>query len=129
MHTPSSPAPSPRTPSSRPAPLLVPVRPTPAGCRLAVFADARGRRTAVAFTSRELMHRVLGEQRPHVELAERAVRALLAPLGVDALVVDPVLCAPLPAPLGGSAPAVPAAVPAPAVTTAPAAVPAPRVAA
>lgn len=79
----------------RPAGLLyIPVRPGPLGGWTArLFRTPLGARTAVGFTSRGLMADVLGPQQAWIRLAEPAVRALVAPLGVTALVVDPRLAA------------------------------------
>ncbi|MFF7334943.1 SAV_915 family protein [Streptomyces sp. NPDC008150] len=109
------PEPSDRFPAGpRRASLCVPVRPGPAGHTVRLFRTPLGARTAVAFTSESALTAALGPGRPWIRLAEPALRALTAPLGVTALTVDPQLSAP---------PAAPAR-PAPAPTTAPAPAPA-----
>ncbi|MFD7641946.1 SAV_915 family protein [Kitasatospora sp. NPDC059795] len=87
--------PSERVPAGR---LVVPVRPGPAGLTVRVFRTPLGDRTAVAFSGVPRLVAVLGPDQPWVVLAEPAVRALFAPLGVTALTVDPQLAAPAPQP-------------------------------
>ncbi|MFE7140221.1 SAV_915 family protein [Streptomyces sp. NPDC057644] len=74
--------------------LYVPVRTEAAGPALRVFRTPLGERTAVGFTRRDLLTATLGAGQPAILLAEPALRALTAPLGVGRLVVDPVLSAP-----------------------------------
>ncbi|WP_432148615.1 SAV_915 family protein [Streptomyces sp. bgisy029] len=74
--------------------LYVPVRQAPDGPALRVFRTPLGERTAVGFTHRDLLTTTLGAGQPAILLAEPALRALTAPLGVVRLVVDPVLSAP-----------------------------------
>ncbi|MEU9560588.1 SAV_915 family protein [Streptomyces sp. NPDC048161] len=76
--------------------LFVPVRPGPAGCCARLFRTPLGVRTAVAFTVERQLIRTLGQRQAWVRLAEPAVRALVAPLGVVDLVVDPLLAVPGP---------------------------------
>ncbi|MGW4382476.1 SAV_915 family protein [Kitasatospora sp. NPDC004531] len=85
--------PSERVPAGR---LVVPVRPGAAGCAVRVFRTAMGDRTAVAFSSEQRLVAVLGPDQARITLAETALRALFAPLGVGGLVVDPQLVAPSP---------------------------------
>ncbi|MEU9702855.1 SAV_915 family protein [Streptomyces sp. NPDC047981] len=75
-------------------PLLVPVRSGPAGLSARLFRTPLGDRTAVAFTSEARLAATLGPDHARVRLSEPALRALVAPLGVTALTVDPQLCAP-----------------------------------
>ncbi|MFF3068079.1 SAV_915 family protein [Kitasatospora sp. NPDC057904] len=75
---------------------------------LRLFRLRDGRRCAVGFSTPEALTALLGPDQAHTELGEAALRELTAPLGVDALVLDPRLVAP---PV-----AVPAAQPAPAPT-------------
>ncbi|MEV1045236.1 SAV_915 family protein [Streptomyces sp. NPDC049916] len=75
-------------------PLYVPVRSREAGSALRLFRTPLGERTAVGFSRPELLAATLGAGHPAVRLAEPALRALAAPLGVGRLVVDPVLSAP-----------------------------------
>ncbi|ANP53771.1 hypothetical protein J2Z21_007936 [Streptomyces griseochromogenes] len=95
------PEPSERTPAG---PLFVPVRPGPAGCATRLFRTPLGGRTAVAFTSVRRLAGTLGPDQPWIRLAEPALRALTAPLGVTTLTVDPSFSAPAPEP---AAPAIP----------------------
>ncbi|MFJ7631223.1 SAV_915 family protein [Streptomyces sp. NPDC097595] len=78
-----------------PAGLLhVPVRRTATGFVLRTFRTPLGERTAVAFTGRARLARVLGAGQPSIRLAEPALRSLASPLGIGRLVLDPVLSAP-----------------------------------
>ncbi|MFI6157207.1 SAV_915 family protein [Kitasatospora sp. NPDC051170] len=60
---------------------------------LRLFRLRDGRRCAVGFSSPEALAALLGPEQAHTELAEPALRSLVAPLGVDALVLDPRLVA------------------------------------
>ncbi|MGW1405545.1 SAV_915 family protein [Streptomyces sp. NPDC002403] len=71
--------------------LFVPVRPGPAGCCARLFRTPLGARTAVAFTHERRLVRTLGQRQTWIRLSEPAIRALVAPLGVTGLVVDPQL--------------------------------------
>ncbi|MFD8819579.1 SAV_915 family protein [Streptomyces sp. NPDC059627] len=90
------PEPSDRTPAG---PLFVPVRPGPAGCAARLFRTPLGDRTAVGFTSARRLAATLGPDQAWIRLAEPALRALTAPLGVATVTVDPQLSAPAPAPV------------------------------
>jgi hypothetical protein len=123
--------------------LFVPVRSGPAGCTTRFFRSALGTRTAVAFTTRQRLYQTLGADHPFIRLAEPALRAMAAPLGVTTLRIDPGLsarpvvptmartAAPAPAttttaigrPVAATPP-MPAAGPAPVPTAGPASVPA-----
>ncbi|WAL76014.1 hypothetical protein OU787_33380 [Kitasatospora sp. YST-16] len=92
-HDDAGPEPAKRVPSGF---LLVPVRPHPLGCTAQLFRTALGDRTAVAFTSETLLTRVLGPAQSWAEFSEPALRALVAPLGVTALTIDPQLVAAAP---------------------------------
>ncbi|MFJ8312724.1 MULTISPECIES: SAV_915 family protein [unclassified Streptomyces] len=83
----------------RPAgPLYVPVRLGSAGGhQLRFLRDEFGVRTAVGFTSPDRLNAVLGGDQSWIRLAEPALRALSAPLGVTRVTVDPLLSPP-PAP-------------------------------
>ncbi|MQS15474.1 hypothetical protein F7Q99_25190 [Streptomyces kaniharaensis] len=61
---------------------------------LRLFRLRDGRRCAVGFTTPEALTALLGPDQAYVELGEPALRELTAPLGVDALVLDPRLVAP-----------------------------------
>ncbi|MFF2993487.1 SAV_915 family protein [Streptomyces sp. NPDC057950] len=74
--------------------LFVPVRPGPAGCTTRFFRTPLGGRTAVGFTSEAKLTATLGAGQARIRLSEPALRALAAPLGVTALVVDPSFSAP-----------------------------------
>ncbi|MEV7569041.1 SAV_915 family protein [Streptomyces tanashiensis] len=85
------PEPSERVPAG---PLLVPVRSGPAGCSARLFRTPPGDRTAVGFTSEARLAATLGPGHACVRLSEPALRALVAPLGVTVLTVDPQFAAP-----------------------------------
>ncbi|MGW5636075.1 SAV_915 family protein [Streptomyces sp. NPDC003832] len=87
------PEPCERTPAG---PLLVPVRPGPSGWTARLFRTPLGRRTAVGFTSERRLAATLGPGQQWIRLAESALRALIAPLGVTAVTVDPTFSAPAP---------------------------------
>ncbi|MGW5424025.1 SAV_915 family protein [Streptomyces sp. NPDC003943] len=87
------PEPSEQVPAGR---LCVPVRPVAHGCAARLFRTPLGGRTAVAFTTPERLRAVLGAGHAWTPLAEPALRALVRPLGVEALTVDPALTAPAP---------------------------------
>ncbi|MFE6622703.1 SAV_915 family protein [Streptomyces sp. NPDC057740] len=89
------PEPSDRFPAG---PLYVPVRPGPAACAARLFRTPLGDRTAVGFTSLRRLTATLGPDQPWIRLAEPALRALTAPLGVTTVTVDPQFHAPAPAP-------------------------------
>ncbi|MFD4577544.1 SAV_915 family protein [Streptomyces sp. NPDC058417] len=108
------PEPCERTPAG---PLYVPVRPGPAGNVTRLFRTPLGARTAVGFTSAGRLTATLGTGQPWIRLAEPALRALTAPLGVTTVTVDPPLSAPAPAP---SAPTPSAPAPAQSAPSAPA---------
>ncbi|MGX1541983.1 SAV_915 family protein [Streptomyces adustus] len=78
-------------------PLYVPVRPGPSGCAARLFRTPLGGRTAVGFTSEHRLTATLGADQAWIRLAESALRALTAPLGVTAVTVDPQFTAPAPA--------------------------------
>ena len=80
------PEPSDRFPAG---PLFVPVRPGPWGCVTRVFRTPLGGRTAVGFTSEHRLIATLGPGQAWIRLAEPALRALTAPLGVTTVTVDP----------------------------------------
>ncbi|MEU9075971.1 SAV_915 family protein [Kitasatospora sp. NPDC048538] len=61
---------------------------------LRLFRLRDGRRCAVGFSSPEALAALLGPAQPYTEVAEPALRDLVAPLGVDTLVLDPRLVAP-----------------------------------
>ncbi|WP_251062292.1 MULTISPECIES: SAV_915 family protein [unclassified Streptomyces] len=87
------PEPSDRFPAG---PLYVPVRPGPAACAARLFRTPLGGRTAVGFTSLRQLTATLGPDQPWIRLAEPALRALTAPLGLTTVTVDPPFCAPPP---------------------------------
>ncbi|MEK8174207.1 SAV_915 family protein [Streptomyces sp. M19] len=74
--------------------LFVPVRPGPAGWAAHVFRTPLGDRTAVGFTTKGRLVWTLGHDQPWIVLAEPAVRALMEPLGITRLTVDPQFAAP-----------------------------------
>lgn len=78
----------------RPAPaLVVPVGAGPEPV-VRLFRTPLGAPTAVAFTTAERLHRVLGADQAWLHLAEPALRSMVGPLGVAQVVVDPTLVAP-----------------------------------
>ncbi|WP_237749669.1 SAV_915 family protein [Streptomyces sp. SS] len=88
--------------------LCVPVRPGAGGCVTRLFRTPVGGRTAVAFSGPARLRAVLGAAQPWIVLAEPALRALMEPLGVRELRIDPVLTArPPEAPVDGRTPEVP----------------------
>ncbi|MFD0417038.1 SAV_915 family protein [Streptomyces sp. NPDC127108] len=78
--------------------LCVPVRSGTTGCSARFFRTPLGERTAVGFTSEAQLTATLGAGQPWIRLAEPALRALAAPLGVTTVTVDPQLSAPAVAP-------------------------------
>ncbi|MFI0810586.1 SAV_915 family protein [Streptomyces echinatus] len=96
--------PSDRSPAG---PLYVPVRPGPSGCVVRLFRTPPGHRTAVGFTSARRLTATLGRGQAWIRLAEPALRALTAPLGVTTVTVDPRFSAPAPRPTPAPAPAFP----------------------
>lgn len=95
------PEPSDRSPAG---PLFVPVRPGPVGYTARLFRTPLGARTAVGFTSARGLAATLGPGQAWIRLAEPALRALAAPLGVTTVTVDPQLSAPAPTPVPPLAP-------------------------
>ncbi|MCX4553561.1 MULTISPECIES: SAV_915 family protein [unclassified Streptomyces] len=75
-------------------PLFVPVRPGCTSCSVRVFRTPPGVRTAVGFTSEARLRNTLGGGQPWIRLSEAALRALVGPLGIAALTVDPPFSAP-----------------------------------
>ncbi|MGW7098156.1 SAV_915 family protein [Streptomyces sp. NPDC054838] len=89
-------------------PLCVPVRPGLAGHAARTFRTPLGGRTAVGFTTPDRLAATLGPDQPWIRLAEPALRALVRPLGITTVTVDPQLCIPRsapPRPACGAAPA------------------------
>ncbi|MEU6201851.1 SAV_915 family protein [Streptomyces sp. NPDC047061] len=84
--------------------LHVPVRPGPSGCAARLFRTPLGDRTAVGFTSARRLTATLGPDQAWIHLAEPALRALTAPLGITSVTVDPQFPAPAPAPVEPAAP-------------------------
>ncbi|GAB7187393.1 SAV_915 family protein [Kitasatospora sp. Ki12] len=74
----------------------VPVTTTGTGSTTALrlFRLRDGRRCAVGFSSPQALAALLGADQARTELGEPALRELIAPLGVDTLVLDPRLVAP-----------------------------------
>ncbi|MGW8992928.1 SAV_915 family protein [Streptomyces zhihengii] len=85
--------------------LCVPVRPGVHGCAARLFRTPVGERTAVAFTGPARLRAALGATHHWIPLSESALRALVAPLGVTRLTLDPQLTAPAPAPVAPFVPA------------------------
>lgn len=95
------PEPSDRSPAG---PVYVPVRPGPHGCAARLFRTPLGDRTAVGFTSRRRLTATLGPGQAWIRLAEPALSALTAPLGITTVTLDPLFSAPAPAPVEPAAP-------------------------
>jgi hypothetical protein len=80
--------------------MVVPVR---TGSGMASLRCGRlpdGRRVGIAFTTEARLIEVMGADQPWIHLHERAVRAMLAPLGVTRIQVDPGVVTPnLPVPV------------------------------
>ncbi|MEI5102422.1 SAV_915 family protein [Streptomyces sp. PmtG] len=108
------PEPSERGPAG---PLFVPVRPGPAGCVARLFRTPVGGRTAVAFTSPQRLAAALGARQSWIRLSEPALRALIEPLGVARVTVDP--CLTPEAPAAAAAPASPVTTPVPVAPSSP----------
>lgn len=70
-------------------PLLVPVRSGHGSLALRLFRTAAGKKTAVAFTSRDRLVRVLGDGHAWMWLNERALRGMLKDLDITDIVIDP----------------------------------------
>ncbi|MGV9503319.1 SAV_915 family protein [Streptomyces sp. NPDC003642] len=100
-------------------PLYVPVRPGPNGYGYVVrlFRSPLGVRTTVGFTCERRLTATLGPGQRWIRLAEPALRAMTAPLGITTVTVDPLFAAPPPAPTPVPAPA-PVTTPASASTVA-----------
>ncbi|GGX66324.1 SAV_915 family protein [Streptomyces minutiscleroticus] len=86
-------------------PLYVPVRPGPSQCAARLFRTPLGDRTAVGFTTERGLTAALGPGQAWIRLAEPALRALTAPLGVTTVTVDPRFTAPAPARVASPVPA------------------------
>ncbi|MGW7207495.1 SAV_915 family protein [Streptomyces sp. NPDC054837] len=95
------PEPADRSPAG---PLYVPVRPGHCGCAARLFRTPLGDRTAVGFTSAHRLTATLGPDQAWIRLAEPALRALTAPLGITTVTVDPQFSAPAPAPVEPAVP-------------------------
>ncbi|MBB5790833.1 SAV_915 family protein [Jiangella mangrovi] len=79
-------------------PLFVPVRSTGPATSCLVVLTARlpeGDRVGLAFSIAESLAAAMGRHQPWVRLSLAATRALLAPLGVARIQVDPDLVAPV----------------------------------
>ncbi|MGW0629613.1 SAV_915 family protein [Streptomyces sp. NPDC002758] len=100
------PEPSDRSPAG---PLYVPVRSGPAGYAARLFRTPLGDRTAVGFTSAHRLAATLGPDQAWIRLAEPALRALTAPLGITVVTIDPQFSAPAPSPVAPLPPVAPAA--------------------
>ncbi|MGW6539155.1 SAV_915 family protein [Streptomyces sp. NPDC055051] len=102
--------------------LCVPVRWGTRACVPRLFRTPFGDRTAVGFSGPARLREVLGAAQPWIVLAEPALRALVEPLGVRDLRIDPARLPGPVVPAPASDPAVPSTGPSPAV---PETVPAP----
>ena len=68
-------------------------RRAPDGCAVRLFRAPGGARTVVAFTTRAGLTAALGPDQAMVGLSVPALRALVEPLGIGSLTIDPVLVA------------------------------------
>ncbi|MGK5555984.1 SAV_915 family protein [Actinomadura kijaniata] len=84
--------------------LLVPVRPGTQTVSLRTARLPTGERTGIAFTTVDRLTEIMGPAQPWIRLDERAMKSMLAPLGIRRIQVDPGLLAPSPdvRPLGGA---------------------------
>jgi hypothetical protein len=69
--------------------MVVPVRAGSGTVSLRCGRLPGGRRTGIAFTSEARLVEVMGADQSWIRLDERAMRAMLAPLGVTRIQVDP----------------------------------------
>ncbi|MEV7012607.1 SAV_915 family protein [Streptosporangium sp. NPDC051022] len=76
------------SPRNRP-PLLVPVRAERGVLSLRLFRTQGGGRTAIAFTSRDRLVKVLGEGHAWMWLNERALREMVGNLDAVGVLIDP----------------------------------------
>jgi hypothetical protein len=76
--------------------LFVPVRSTANGMVSVRLGRLGGdtQRAGIAFTSLELLRQATNPEHPWIRLTTSALRALLRPMGVDRIQVDPMLVAP-----------------------------------
>ncbi|WP_127782859.1 SAV_915 family protein [Rhodococcus sp. X156] len=84
------------TGSGHPTPrvvLFVPVHNGNLGPVIRLFHTPMGAPTAVGFTTANQLTDVLGDTQQWIRLAEPALRAMVGPLGVAQLVIDPTLAA------------------------------------
>jgi hypothetical protein len=71
------------------SPLPLPVRSRHGTLALRLFRTPAGKRTAVAFSSREQLMEVLGEGHAWTRLSERVLREMVEGLDVAGIVIDP----------------------------------------
>lgn len=85
-----------RTMDEAPIIYAVPVRDLPGRLARTVRTgrSPQGARLGIAFTRPELLVAAMGPDQPWEELCESALRAMLRPLGIDVIQVDPLLVAP-----------------------------------
>ena len=80
--------------------MVVPVRTGSETASLRCGRRTDGRRAGIAFTTPARLIEVMGADQPWIYLHERAMRAMLAPLGVTRIQVDPDVVTPnLPVPV------------------------------
>jgi hypothetical protein len=73
--------------------MVVPVRTVSGTVSLRCGRLPTGERSAIAFTTEARLVEVMGADQPWIHLNERAMKAMLAPLGVTRIQVDPGLIA------------------------------------
>ncbi|HLL36821.1 MAG TPA: SAV_915 family protein [Streptomyces sp.] len=77
--------------------VFVAVRPVaPCGWAVRLFRTPGGTRTAVGFTTRAGLTAALGPDQAVVRLAVPVLRALVEPLGIGSVTIDPVLVTAVP---------------------------------
>ncbi len=76
--------------------LLVPVRPGTQTVSLRTVRLPSGERVGIAFTTMNRLIEIMGPAQPWIRLDERAIKSMLAPLGIHRIQVDPGLLAPSP---------------------------------
>jgi hypothetical protein len=84
--------------------MVVPVRSGAGTVSLRCGRLPGGERVGIAFTTEAALTAVMGPDQPSIHLHERALRSMLAPLGVTRLQVNPGVVAEVSAPAGAAIP-------------------------
>ena len=74
--------------------MVVPVRGTSDAVSLRCGRSSSDERVGIAFTTEARLAETMGAEQPWIYVDERALRAMLAPLGVSRITVDPRVVAP-----------------------------------